>query len=440
MSDVATTATTTSDELGFWARVRDLFSFHGMPLAPILVLFGLNAADELDTMSFDVLGPEITEHFGVGIETFGVIIILILVLAPLVSVPIAYLGDRTKRMPLAVAAAVTWGTFSVITGLAPFLWLLIVARVGSGFGRFVNEPLHAGLIGDFYTRQARTRAFGIHQLANPVGQFFGASIAGLLAAAFDWRVPFLVFAIPTAIIVLFALRIPEPARGQHEIVHDTPPWRQAVGQVWGIRTLRNLFVGSALAVGSLVGLGIILPFFFDEEFDVGPGPRGPLIGFGMALMGLAMVFGSAIVQRRIVQRPSLGLRLIARLGVAAAILLAIGSGAPNLPIFIIVAYGLAIMFGLIVPGALSIISIAAPPEMRSTAFAVLGVITLLGYVFAALNLFIAAYSVRLAMTAMAPVTLFGITFIFRATRFVDHDVAVLDADRTPPGARGEDAG
>ena len=38
---------------------------HEAPL-PILVLFALNAVDEFDTRTFELLGPEIADHFGVG--------------------------------------------------------------------------------------------------------------------------------------------------------------------------------------------------------------------------------------------------------------------------------------------------------------------------------------------------------------------------------------
>ena len=50
------------------ARLRDEWRLSaitlGAPAAPLLVLFGLNAVDELDRTAFAVLLPDIRDHFG----------------------------------------------------------------------------------------------------------------------------------------------------------------------------------------------------------------------------------------------------------------------------------------------------------------------------------------------------------------------------------------
>jgi branched-chain amino acid transport system ATP-binding protein len=39
----------------------------GASIVPLLVLFGLNAVDELDRTAFSVLLPEIRDHFGLNL-------------------------------------------------------------------------------------------------------------------------------------------------------------------------------------------------------------------------------------------------------------------------------------------------------------------------------------------------------------------------------------
>src|SRR5439155_19421295 len=101
---------------------------HGEPLFPIFVLFLLNAVDQFDSRTFDLLGPEIADSFHIKVGKFGVITLLVLVLVPFVSVPVSYLSDRWKRMPIAIAGAVTWGAFSLATPLAPALLVPFVLR------------------------------------------------------------------------------------------------------------------------------------------------------------------------------------------------------------------------------------------------------------------------------------------------------------------------
>ena len=48
------------------ARAMDTLTGAG-PVFPLLVLFGLNAVDELDRTAFSVLLPEIREEFGLNL-------------------------------------------------------------------------------------------------------------------------------------------------------------------------------------------------------------------------------------------------------------------------------------------------------------------------------------------------------------------------------------
>ena len=56
---------------------------------PLLILFGLNAVDELDRTAFGVLLPNIQESFGIDIQTALSIVALSSVAALALQVPIA---------------------------------------------------------------------------------------------------------------------------------------------------------------------------------------------------------------------------------------------------------------------------------------------------------------------------------------------------------------
>ena len=52
----------------------------------LLFLFALALADQVDTQTFNVLGPEIADHFHVGVGVIGAIELLMIVVVPFVSV------------------------------------------------------------------------------------------------------------------------------------------------------------------------------------------------------------------------------------------------------------------------------------------------------------------------------------------------------------------
>ena len=183
---------------------------------PLLVLFGLNAVDELDRTAFGILLPNIRDEYNLDNTKVLGLVALASIGALALQVPIAQFADRSRRVPLAIAGALVWAVFSGMTGLATGVVLLTVARSGSALGKAVIDPTHNSLIADYYPIDSRSKVFSVHRAANAVGSFVGPITAGLLAYAFGWRVPFLVFVVPTVVFALLALRLREPVRGRWE--------------------------------------------------------------------------------------------------------------------------------------------------------------------------------------------------------------------------------
>ncbi|HZM42030.1 MAG TPA: MFS transporter, partial [Acidimicrobiales bacterium] len=185
----------------------------GLSLFPLAVLFGLNAADELDRNAFGVLLPEIRDSFGLDTSGILTVVSLSLVAALLIALPIGFWSDRWRRLPIALTGAVGWAFFSVMTGLAPTLVWLGISRAGAGLGRAVNEPVHNSLLADYYDIPVRPRIYGVHRYANALGQFLGPLTGGIMAYYWGWRSPFLVFGFVTMIFVIMGLKLREPLRG-----------------------------------------------------------------------------------------------------------------------------------------------------------------------------------------------------------------------------------
>ena len=79
-------------------RRRMLIVTGGAAIYPLLVLFGLNAVDELDRTAFAVLLPNIRDAFGLNLQGVLTLIAAVSVGALLLQVPIASLSDRSNRV------------------------------------------------------------------------------------------------------------------------------------------------------------------------------------------------------------------------------------------------------------------------------------------------------------------------------------------------------
>ena len=107
----------------WWANIRHpvdaLRSVAGDgPVFALVVLFGLNAVDELDRTGFGILIPTIRDHFGMSDTGILSLVALTALGALLLQLPIAWWADRGSRVRLAMFGGIAWGVFSFMTGMS----------------------------------------------------------------------------------------------------------------------------------------------------------------------------------------------------------------------------------------------------------------------------------------------------------------------------------
>ncbi len=121
---------------------------------PLIVLFFLHFFDEFDTAAFAVLVPEIKKAFDLTDNEFAGIVVLNLSVVLLLAIPVGYYGDRLPRTKLVVLGAVLAGVFSLLTGMATTVGMLVLFRLGNGIGLLMNDPIHRSLLADYYRARA----------------------------------------------------------------------------------------------------------------------------------------------------------------------------------------------------------------------------------------------------------------------------------------------
>jgi ABC-type branched-subunit amino acid transport system ATPase component/MFS family permease len=434
-ADTGAGDTATAPRTGAWSRWK-LRTTGGAPLFPLGVLFGLNMVDELDRTAFGVLLPEIRDHFGLDTEGILWVVALSLVGAIILALPIGFYADRLRRVPIAIGGASVWGAFSVLTGLATSLWMLGIARAGSGFGRAVNDPVHNSLIADYYDIPVRPRVYSVHRYANALGQFLGPFSAGLIAYAVGWRWPFIIFSVLTAFFVILAFRLHEPMRGRFErramgvsdevanTEEEPPSWAESFRIVWQVRSLRRIYYALPFLAVAVVGLLTLGGLYYEEVFNLDERARGFVVAGiqgGAQLVGLLL--GIRIVTRLLARGPGFVLRFLANVACVVALGLLAFATAPNIGVAIAANAVVEASFFLLIPGIYAVLSLAVPAKVRAFGFAVGTLWILPGLlILPVVGELADTYGIRWGLIAAVPVFLVGGFVLASGHTFVAHDI------------------
>jgi len=339
------------------------------------VLVGLAGVQNFDLVAFGVLAPDIRHTFHVSSGTITVIASLTAAVPILFAVVLGYFGDKGNRVRISVIAAVFWGATALLSGLAPVLALLVVARLLGGLGLLSAETIYPSLLSDYYPPRLMGFVFGTYRTGGQALALLGGPLAGLVATALGWRGAFVLLALPTFALAGVALSIlREPARGASQglagVAEEHGSILEGYRRIRAVPTLRRQWLAAFLFGGGTIPFVTILSNFFKDVYHTGDTARGvltALYGIG-GLVGL--VVGGAITQRamgsgRIRSLPVLNGLMIVEFGAGIVLMAA----APVFALSVAAATVLSVgAFGFL-PAYTTLVAVVVPPRVRSQAYA-----------------------------------------------------------------------
>ncbi len=405
------------------------------PVYALLILFGLNCVDELDRTGFGILLPNIRDSFGMSNTGILTLVALTLLGAFLMQMPIAVWADRGNRVLITLLGAATWALFSVMTGLSTAIWMLIVARAGAGIGRAVVDPTHSSLLSDWFSVDRRPAVFSFHRAANVLGQFLGPLLAGGIAYLTDWRVPFLVFAVPTVLLVIAGSRMSEPVRGAQERAaagaasdvvateEPIPSFAESWRLLWKIEVLRRIWYAVPFLAVSLIGFVSLASLLYSDVYRLDELQRGYLAALVEPFQLVGLAVGARLGTRLFLKDPSLIFRLLRWVSFIAAGLAAGFAYAPTIGVAVVFNIALTADLAILLPGILATLSLAIPARARAVGFSVaswwaipgLALLPLIGWIGD-------NWGTRLGMLVMTPILLVGGLMVSSGGAVIKRDI------------------
>jgi EmrB/QacA subfamily drug resistance transporter len=183
--------------------------------------------------------PTLAQAFAASFQEVQWIIIAYLLTITVMIVSVGRLGDIMDHRRVLLAGIFLFTVASILCGVAPTLWMLIVARAVQGLGAAVLMALTVALVRGTVPKERTGSAMGLLGTMSAIGTALGPSLGGVLIAGAGWRAIFLIM-VPLGIMnVLLAHRY-LPVHGQRAKVARN-----------GFDSLGTLLLGLTLAAYAL---------------------------------------------------------------------------------------------------------------------------------------------------------------------------------------------
>jgi predicted MFS family arabinose efflux permease len=191
-------------------------SRHGRyALVVLALLCAVYVLNFLDRQLLSILAKPIQDDLGITDGQLGRLGGLYFALCYcILGIPVAWIADRGNRVRVLTVACALWSAATAACGMAQTYPQLAVARMSVGIGEAGGVPPSYSIISDYFPAARRGTALGLFNLGPPIGQALGVAFGAKIAAAYDWRLAFIVLGAAGLIaagVVWIVVR--EPKRG-----------------------------------------------------------------------------------------------------------------------------------------------------------------------------------------------------------------------------------
>jgi predicted MFS family arabinose efflux permease len=272
------------------------------PWLALVLLTAISTVGFIDRIVMNVLAVPIKTEFALSDTQVGLLTgLAFAVLNVVLGVFVARYAERGRRLSLIVAGTLLWSIMTAACGMVTTWFQLLLARIGVGVGEAVGLPATQSVVSDYFPPERRATAMGVLLLAPPIGAFLGSAGGSWIGQEYGWREAFLIATVPGALLALAAWAlIAEPPRGRYDRETDgeVPSLGAVFRRLVGLRSARQLLMGSTIA--SMVGFGLnsFMAFLLVRKFELSLAEAGLFAGLLASLPGaISVVAGGRLADR-----------------------------------------------------------------------------------------------------------------------------------------------
>jgi predicted MFS family arabinose efflux permease len=181
----------------------------------LVVLTALNFVNYLDRYILPAVQEQIKGEFHLTDSQIGSLTLWFMVAYVGVSPLTGWMGDRFKRKPMIVVAALAVAAVNFFTASVHDYWSLNLRHALLGLGEASFGIFAPALLADFYAESERNKVLTIFNLSLPLGAAMGFEAGAFVGQRYGWRTSFVASAVPgviVALLILFLMREPQHQR------------------------------------------------------------------------------------------------------------------------------------------------------------------------------------------------------------------------------------
>lgn len=265
------------------------------PWLALILLTAISTVGFIDRIVMNVLAVPIKAEFGLTDTQVGLLTGLAFsILNASLGIVVARYAERGNRLSLIAIGTLFWSIATAACGFAVNFVQMLLARIGVGVGEAVGLPAAQSVLSDYFPPEKRATAMSVFLLAPPVGAFLGSAGGGWVAQEWGWHSAFFIASLPGLLLAALAFwLVAEPPRGRHdsEASGEVPSIGAVLHRLLGLKSARQLLLGSTLA--SMVGFGLnaFLVFVFVRKFGMTLAQAALYSGLLGSLPGAIAVIG-----------------------------------------------------------------------------------------------------------------------------------------------------
>jgi ABC-type branched-subunit amino acid transport system ATPase component/predicted MFS family arabinose efflux permease len=412
----------------------------------MFVVLGLLVSfDQLTLNAIQTIEPELRTTFHISSGSVVFISTASGLFFALGAIPLGWLADRMRRVPIVGVTSLLGAAFTFVTGAALSAFMLFWTICLTGITKANDIAVHPSLIADNYPIGIRARMSAILNLGQQVLGNLSPLLVGIIATAAGgtegWRWAFFILGIPAALVAGLAFFIKEPPRGQFEkddvlgeVIEDEEPaqpsMEAAFARLKKIATIRSSIAAFAALGFGLFALGALQVLYLHDTLKVHNILER---GFILSLAGwVAVPFlypVGAYFDRTYRKDPAKALVIVGALIMPSALFTPLQVSTHSITWFVIWGTPQAVLtacaFAMVTP----VLQAVCPYRLRGlgTAMGVMYVVFIGGFAGGILaDFFTNAFGVRNTVLLLGiPTSIIGSLLLMNGARHIRHDLSLV---------------